>query len=150
QTLPAPGSELGGDYAVTSEPGAQLDFAFNGQRVEIIYAQGPDQGQWAVLLDGEPVPDVDSGAPLVIDAYNPTLRFDLRQSVQAAASGEHTLSLVNAGQGPGSQGTGMAIGGVSVLPGVRQSNLGLIIGLIAGLEAIGLALAFLFGPALFS
>ena len=37
-----------------------------------------------------------------------------------------------------------------MLPGARQSNLGIILGLILALEALGLLLAFLVGPRFFS
>jgi MFS transporter, UMF1 family len=65
--------------------------------------------------------------------------------------GEHTLSIINSGESsPASAGNVMSVASLEVLSPVRQSNLLLIVGLLAGLQVIGLALALLFGPLLFS
>jgi len=58
---------------------------------------------------------------------------------------------VNTGQrNPQSQGTLIGLGAVEVLPPARQSNLGIIIVMIAAVEVVGLLLSWLFGRALFS
>lgn len=148
-----PAEELGGrsgeDYFFTAQPGAGYQVSFNGQQVEFVYSSGPDGGIWAVSLDGQPLVEAESGQPLTIDAYHPTVRYEVSSRVRAEAPGEHTLQLVNTGEkNPASRGTSLSLARVEVLPGERRSNLGLIIGLIAGLEALGLALAGLFGRAL--
>jgi UMF1 family MFS transporter len=47
------------------------------------------------------------------------------------------------------QGTVMALAQVKVLPPIRKSNLGVVLGLVVALEAIGLLLAWLLGRPLF-
>ncbi len=137
-------------YATTAEPGARADLAFNGQKVEMIYSTGPDRGIWAVEIDGEPLIDDETGGPLTINGYNETVRYGVRTKLQAGAPGVHTLSLINTGtKDAKSQGTVMALAQVSVLPPIRKSNLGVVIGLVVALEAIGFALAWLLGKPLF-
>ncbi len=138
-------------YAVTSEPAARYDFAFNGQKVEITYSVGPDHGIWAVEMDGRPFVDEDTGEPLMIEAHSATVRYGVQRTLVAEEPGEHTLSLINTGdRAPDSSGTVMSLAQVEVLSPIRQSNLGLIIGAIIGLELIGAALARLLGRPLFS
>lgn len=144
------GTESDGQYREASETGARLDFPYNGQKVRLIYSTGPDRGILAVEIDGRPALNPD-GDPLVIDAYSPTVRYEASQTLNAEQAGAHVLTLVNtAGRNPQSSGSLISVGGLEVLPGVRQSNLGLIIGLVVLVEAICLGLAFLLGKALFS
>jgi len=155
QRLTVPARIVGADNDVplnqSSQPGARMDFPYNGQRVQVTHSMGPDYGIWEVLMDGQPLPDPDTGQPALIDAYNPTLRYDVSQTFQASQPGEHTLSLVNSQQNsPDSQDHVMALTALEVLPGIRSSNLGLIIALILGLELVGLAISFLLGPLLFT
>jgi UMF1 family MFS transporter len=104
-----------------------------------------------VELDGQPLLDADTRKPLEIDAYHPTLRYGETETFLAPAPGEHRLSLVNSGRKhPDSLGTVMGVAALEVLPGLRRSSLGMIIGLIVVVELIGLALSFLLGRALFS
>jgi UMF1 family MFS transporter len=73
------------------------------------------------------------------------------ESFSAERAGEHTLTLVNTGdKDTNSQGTRMTLAQVNILPPVRQSNLGLILGVLIGLQLIGLVLALLLGTKLFS
>jgi UMF1 family MFS transporter len=137
-------------HAVAGEAGARLDLAFYGQRVEVTYSMGPDHGIWAVELDGQPLLDKDTGKPLTLDGYNPTVRYGVRSTFQAASPGEHVLSLVNTGTtDPSSDGTVLSLAQAEILPPIRQSNLGLIIGLILGLELVGAAFAWLLGQRIF-
>jgi len=137
-------------YVTTAEPGARAELAFNGQKVELIYSTGPDRGIWAVEIDGKPLIDDETGGPLTINAYNATVRYGVRTTLQADAPGVHTLSLINTGDKDAkSQGTTMALAQVSVLPPIRKSNLGVVIGLVVAVEAIGFALAWLLGRPLF-
>ncbi len=150
QTVTVSGREAGSDqdiiYRQADAQGAQVSFAFNGQQVEIFYRAGPDGGIWAVLMDGQPLLDPDSGEPLEIDSYNPTVRYGVRYSLQADAPGEHTLTLVNTGRAnPQSQGTVISLAQLNVLPPLRQSNLGAVIGMLFGLQLVSLAFAWLFG-----
>ena len=147
--------ELGGTedevYAVTDEPGASYDVSFNGQKVELAYSIGPDRGVWAVEMDGQPLMDEDTGEPLTIDGYNGTVRYGVRRSLQAEQPGTHVLSLRNTGEmNESAQGTLMTLARVEVLPPIRQSNLLMILGILVGVEAVGLVFALLVGRPLFS
>jgi UMF1 family MFS transporter len=147
--------ELGGaedeTYAVTDEPGARYDVSFNGQEVELTYSIGPDRGVWAVEMDGQPLIDEDTGEPLTIDGYNGTVRYGVRHSLQAEQPGPHVLSLRNTGESQeSSEGILMTFASVEVLPPIRQSNLLLILGILVGVEVVGLVFALLVGRQLFS
>lgn len=145
------GDEASAEYRSTSDPGASYQIEFNGQQVEVVYSTGPDHGVWSVHLDGQPYLDEDTGEPVTIDAYNPTVRYGVSQTFTAESSGVHTLTVINTGdRNPQSQGTVMSIARLSILPPLRASNLGLIIGLIVAVEVVGLLLSLLLGPALFS
>ena len=151
----APGRLFSGgkdvSYASTQEVGAGYSFIFNGEKVRLVYSQGSDYGTWAVMLDSKPALDPDSGKPLVIDAYNPTQRYEISTTIEAGSAGEHTLSLVNTDQpNPSSQGTRMTLASLEVLPATRRSNLGVVIGLIVALQLVSLSLAWLLGGRLFS
>jgi UMF1 family MFS transporter len=138
-------------YQTSSEPGATYTLAFNGQKVDIFYSTGPDRGIWAVQIDGQPAIDPDTGKPLEIDAYSPTVRYGVRQTLQADAPGEHVLTVVNTGNtNAASSGTLLTVGQVEVLPPIRQSSLPVIIALILAMEAVCLLLAWLLGWPLFS
>ena len=150
-----PGRVLGSDqdvvYGSVMMPGSNLEFPFNGQGIEITYALGPDFGIWTLELDGAPVIDADTDASLTVNGYNSALRYGESLTVKADQPGEHILVLIPSDQkDAASTGSKMSVASLRVLPGQRQSNLLLIIGLIAGIEVIGLGLAFLLGPALFS
>jgi UMF1 family MFS transporter len=137
-------------YAWTSAARSSINFPFNGQKVKITYSTGPDHGIWDVEMDGQPILDKNN-KPTEIDAYHSNLRYGETVAFTAPTPGEHVLTLINSGRAnSASRGTTVGIASVKVLPGIRQSNLGVIIGLIAGVEILGLALAWLFGKALFS
>jgi len=153
ETVPARvlGTDEPAVYATATGPGAGYEFRFNGQKVSLTYSSGPDRGVWGVALDGQPLLDPDSNQQLQIDAYNPSVRYGETFSFQADRPGEHVLSIVSLDEhNPASQGYRITLAAITVLPGIRQSNLGLIIGIIVVIELVGLLLAFLFGKALFS
>ena len=138
-------------YRISTDPGASYQVVFNGQEVVITYSSGPEHGRWMVELNGLPYLDEETRAPLLIDAYNPTIRYGVRQAVTAAQPGEHIISLTNTGtRNPASAGNLITLNQVEVSPPTRQSNLGLIIAALFGLELIGLTLALLLGRPLFS
>jgi hypothetical protein len=150
-----PANEIGESKSATlqasDEAAASIEVPFNGQRVSVTYTLGPDHGFWIVQMDGQPLLDPDNNQPVTIDAYNPTLRYGVSQTFQAETPGEHVLKVVNTDQrNPASQGNRMTVMEIKVLPGIRQSSLGLIIGLIVMVEAIGLLLSWLLGGRLFS
>jgi MFS transporter, UMF1 family len=154
QTETIPAARAGEDqdtiYAWTSAVRTRFDFPFNGQKVQITYSGGPTYGIWDVEMDGQPLLDKEN-KPVEIDAYYKNQRYGETYEITASAPGEHVLTLINSGRkNVSSTGTIVGIASVKVLPGIRQSNLGVIIGLIAGIEILGLALAWLFGNPLFS
>ncbi len=137
-------------YRTNIESGVRLDFAFNGQKIELIYSIGPDHGIWALEIDGQPLKEKD-GELFLINCYNTSLRYENKTALLTETAGEHILSLINRyNRDPRSQGTKLSISRIIVLPPLRQSNLGIIIGLIFGLELFCIILAFLLGPVLFS
>jgi MFS-type transporter involved in bile tolerance (Atg22 family) len=155
ETSRVPADILGTDrdaaYATSSDPGAVLEMRYNGQNLQLTYSTGPDHGIWAVELDGEPAIDPDSGDTLRINAYNPTVRYEVSTTVQAGAAGEHLLRLINTGEkDPASQGYIITVSQLEVLPPLRQSNLGMIIGMILAVEILGLLFAYVLGKPLFS
>ena len=155
QTALVPGELLGtveaAPYAITDQAGAVFEVRYYGQNAQITYSSGPDRGRWVVELDGEPVVDPNNGAPLSIDGYNPTIRYELNQQIPSQAPGEHVLRLINTGEkNLASSGAVMSIGRFEVLPPLRKSNLMLILALILGVELVGLLLSSLFGRAAFS
>jgi MFS family permease len=145
------GSKADEIYAQSQDTDASVVFKFNGQKARITYSQGPDHGIWAVFIDDQPIFDENSSGPLRIDAYNPTVRYEVSTTVQADTPGEHTLTLVNTAQtNAKSSGSLISLYAIEVLPAIRQGNLIYIIGLILMLEIVGLLLAILFGKMLFS
>jgi UMF1 family MFS transporter len=153
RTIPASQLGAGQDqvYQFASAPGDSYSFSYNGQKVEITFSMGPDHGMWMVLLDGQPYLDPETGEPLTIDAYHPTIRYETSQTIQAEQPGEHLLEIASLPEkNPQSQGYVISLASIEVLPGIRQSNLGLILGLVVLVEIVGLIFALLFGKILFS
>jgi MFS family permease len=145
------GSDNNADYMVAAQPGSRLDLAFNGQQVEVLYSIGPDHGIWNVLVDGKTVIDEETGEPLVIDAYNDTVRYDVSQAISAETAGKHELTLNNTpDESSPSRRYVISVRSLEVLPPLRESNLGIIVGIILAVEAVGLGLAALLGKPLFS
>ncbi len=137
-------------YSTTSDPGGRLDFPFNGQVLRLTISNGPDHGQWLVEMDGMTILN-DEQQPVIIDAYSPTVRYDVVEEFRAAEEGEHVLSLVNTGQAnPDSSGTVMSLAQIEVRPPLRSSNLGAIVGLILALQVIGGLFAYFLGPRFFA
>ena len=152
-TIPADqtGTETDMLLSGTNEAGATAELAFNGERVEVTYSLGPNHGIWAVLIDGQPLPDEEGGGEIQIDAFNPTLRYGVSETFQAPEPGEHSLTMVNTGErNPDSQGNLITFSSLEVLPGERQSNLGAILGIILVVELFGLGISYLLGPILFT
>jgi MFS transporter, UMF1 family len=136
---------------VSNDPAAAYELPFNGQRVRLTFSRGPEQGAWAVFIDDQPAIDPDTQGPLVIDAFNRTIRYDVTANVRAAQPGEHVLRIVNSDQrNPESQGSQITLATAEVLPPERNSNLGMVIGMVVATVLVCLVLALLFGKLLFS
>ena len=138
-------ADLAATYATTDDDNGRLDLAFNGQAIEITHSMGPDHGSWAVEIDGQPVLDED-GNPVIIDANQPTVRYDVTQIFQAEEEGKHVLSLINTATGNNSL---ISVAQVEVLPPLRTSSLPSIIGILLIVQAVAAVFAFLFGPRFF-
>jgi UMF1 family MFS transporter len=137
-------------YAFSMQEGAIVRLPFNGQPVEVTYSTGPDRGIWAVFIDEQPLLDVNN-EPVSIDGYSPTVRYEITREFVADSEGEHTLTLFNSSErNPESTGTTISVSQFEVLPPLRTSNLVAVLGLLLGLQLIGLLFAFLAGPPLFS
>ena len=130
-------------YQTTSSPGSKVVVRFNGQSVDLTYSVGPDHGVWQVLLDGQPLLDKD-GTPVTVDARSELLRYGETTTITAASPGEHELALVNGESGA------MAIQGIEVLKPDRADNLGAILGIVVGLQVLGILFAALLGRPIFS
>ena len=141
-----PAETIGADQDLvlqtSADPSAAYELPFNGQSVRLTFSRGPDHGIWAVFIDGQPAIDPDTQEPLIIDAYNRTARYDVNATVRADNPGEHMLRVANSGErNPESQGAQITLATAEVLPPERQSNLGLVIGMVlaagAGLPGPG-------------
>jgi len=147
------GTGKNGIYKHTGESGARCELLFNGEQVEITYSLGPDRGAWKVEVDGQPLLDKKTGRPLLVEGHSPTERYGERITLRAGGAGKHRLSLVNQtgpGGKEGGRGNLLSLGGIKVLPAIRKSRLDLIIGLVTGIQVLGLILSYLLGPLLFS
>jgi UMF1 family MFS transporter len=150
-----PADEIGAEadvlYWISTAAGARYDLPFNGQQVEVIYSTGPDHGIWSVEIDGQPFYEPRASEPLTINAYNSTIRYGVTKKILAAEPGAHTLSLVNSGEkDERSQGTALTVAQVEVLPPLREGNLGVVLGIILGVEVLGILFALLTGRPFFS
>jgi MFS-type transporter involved in bile tolerance (Atg22 family) len=152
ESLPTAGSRAqeSTQYLISSEPGSEINLEYNGQNLEIIYTTGPDFGMMEVEIDGEPLLD-ESGESIMLDAYNPTTRYGVRGTLEVPEPGRHRISfIVSESNNPNSHGTRLAIASANILPPLRKSNLGIIIGLVFAVQIVGLVLSYLLGPGLFS
>ncbi|MGJ3239603.1 MAG: MFS transporter [Anaerolineae bacterium] len=135
-------------YAETTMPEAEYRFGFNGQNLALTYAVRPDGGIINVLVDGEPLiaGEGDEAQPFTIDTYNDTVRYNDTVTIALPEPGQYTITLRN-DPAPNSEsaGTAIAIASIEVLPPVRVNDLALIIGVLFGLQAIGVLFAWLTG-----
>jgi MFS family permease len=93
-----------------------------------------------------PLLDEETGEPVRVDAYSPTIRYVETEVFRADGPGEHLLTISNTGEtNPASSGQVISLGGVEVLPPVRQSSLPLIIGMIVVVQIVGGVFALVFG-----
>ena len=157
QTATIPAATLGTDsdavYIHSAETGAQFDFPFNGQDVTLTHSIGPDHGRWEVLLDGAPIMtegEDDQQIPLVIDAYSPTTRYGVAQTISADEPGQHTLTLRATDPNPDSTGSVISVTQLDVLTPVSQSSLPIILGAVIATQLVGLAFAYLIGQHIFA
>ena len=127
-------------YGTSEGSAAVAELEYNGQKVEVTHSTGPDYGVWVVEVDGSAV--IEDDEPVEIDADNETVRYGVRTTIDAGTAGVHTLT-IRAPEGV------ISIGEFEVLPPVRSSNLGMILGSLLVVEVVGLALVSLFGKQLF-
>lgn len=138
-------------YVTADQQGAHIEFPFNGQEVVLQHSVGPAHGIWAIEVDGAPLLDAETGEVVVIDGYNATPRYNESVQLDVVTPGVHTLTLLNTGdRNPNSSGTLMAVHQLKVLPPKRAGNLGVILGMIAAMELVGLVFALITGRKLFA
>ncbi len=115
-------------------------FRWNGQSIEVTHDAGPDHGDIAVLIDGDPFVD-DDGELFVIDTDNPTDRTGETEVIELDEAGGHivTLQLIT--------GTGdrFRIESIDVLPPPRTSSIPTILVLVVAVQLLAAALAAIIG-----
>ena len=113
----------------------------------------PDRGVLEFEVDGQPLTEIDEDdegneieIPLVLDMYSETVRYNVTETIDVGEPGQHTLILRPSDEmNPDSSGDTIAIASVQVLEPLRKSNLIAILGILAGLEVLGIGFAILFG-----
>lgn len=155
QTLVIPANQIGGKldkpYSVADTAGSYFEFSYNGQKVALTYSTGPDQGIWAIEIDGRPLLDSENGKPIMINAYSPTVRYEATQMFTAPDAGGHILRVLSAPEkDSNSLGYKISLASIEVLPAIRKSNLGIILSSILAIELVGVLLSLLVGKLLFT
>lgn len=153
ETIPAAITGTADDviYATNADVGSRSQFIFNGHTVEVTYAARPDGGRVQFFLDGQPYLPEGETEPLIVDTYNPTVRYGEVVTIVAAEAGRHVLDFEIVGAGsPDSAGSAVSIAQIEVLPPERASSLPLIIGVLLAVQALGAVFAFVFGRRLFT
>lgn len=135
-------------YITSGESDATNSFTFNGQNLVLTYRSSPDGGVMGFTVDGEPltiVEDDESEIPVVVDTYHETVRYGETLTLELPTAGNHTLEIVNISDSvETAQGDTIAFTQIEVQPPSRVSNLPVIIGLLIGVEILGLLYAFTF------
>jgi len=135
-------------YTETTSPDAEYNFAFNGQNLELTYAVSPDGGTIDVLVDGAPLMVGDEGEEeaFTINTYSETVRYNDTAEILLPEPGQYTITLRNSDTADeASSGTRLAISQLEVEKPVRVNSLGSIIGILVGLQVVGVVFAFIFG-----
>jgi len=142
------------EYVRQDIVGTVFSVSVNGQDFDITHDVGPDRGQVAVLIDGQLLMEADEDedgneieVPVIIDMYAPTLRFNEVTTIERPVDGDEiTLGLeILEEANVDSTGTMIGIANVSVLPAKRENSLPTVIGLLFGLQIIGVIFAVAFG-----
>lgn len=139
-------------YVTTTENNAGYQFTFNGQNLVLTYRISPDGGVMAVNVDGAPLTYTETDAdgndiaiPLTIDTYHITSRYGETVTLELPDSGTHTIDIINVSQQTETaQGNTIALTSVEVQAPVRQSDLPTIIGILIGIQIVGLIFAVIF------
>ncbi|MEZ5377350.1 MAG: MFS transporter [Acidimicrobiales bacterium] len=113
-----------------------VTFRWNGQSVEITHDAGPDHGDIAVLVDGNPLVD-DDGELFVIDTDNPTDRTGETEVIELDEAGSHQLTL----QLISGSGERFRIESIEVLPPPRSSSIPTILVLILVSQVLAVVVA---------
>ncbi len=131
------------NYSTTDELNASQTFMFNGKNLELSYRMSPDGGVIGFLVDGQALNDED-GSRVIIDTYNPTIRYEETATLELPEAGQRQLEIINISEpAEAARGKRIALRAVEVQPPARQSSLPTIIGIIIGVEILALLFAFL-------
>ena len=128
-------------YLTADQANASQTLMFNGKNLELSYRMSPDGGIIGFLMNGQTLTDED-GAPVIIDTYSPTARYEETETIELPAAGQHRIEIVSVSdQAEG--GSAIALSRVEVQTAERQSSLPIIVGILVVFEALALFLAFL-------
>ena len=131
------------NYFTTDELNASQTFMFNGKNLELSYRMSPDGGVIGFLVDGQALNNED-GSRVIIDTYNPTIRYEETATLELPEAGQRQIEIINISeQAEAAQSKRIALGAVEVQAPGRQSSLPTIIGIIIGFEILALLFAFL-------
>jgi len=139
-------------YVATEEANANYRFTFNGQNLILTYRISPDGGVIGVNVDDVPLTITEADAdgnditiPLTIDTYNLTTRYDERVTLELPSAGNQTVEIINiSDQVDTAQGNLIAFTTLEVQVPIRQSSLPTIIGILIGIQIVGLIFAMVF------
>ena len=131
------------NYLTADQANASQTLMFNGKNLELSYRMSPDGGVIGFLMNGQTLTDED-GAPITIDTYSPTARYEETETIELPAAGQHRLEIINVSdQAEGARGGAIALSRVEVQTAERQSSLPTIVGILVVFETLALLLAFL-------
>ncbi len=121
------------DLDTSSSP---VSFDWTGQSVEVTHETGPNHGDIAVIVDGDPLVD-DDGDLFVIDGSNPTERSGETETIELDAPGDHrlTLRLVSG------TGNDFGIESIEILPPPRSSSIPRILAIIGATQLAAVLIA---------
>ncbi len=123
----------------TRASAAPTSFDWSGRSLEITYDAGPAVADVSLRVDGEAWLDDDGDVVLLGDGE--VARTGEAIVIDPGAAGEHTIEFVTVGQAAFAP-----VAEVEILPPPRESNLGLIIALILGVQVVAGLFAFAAGP----
>ncbi len=140
------------NYITTDASDASQQFTFNGQNLTLTYRIAPDGGVIGFVIDGQLLTTTstdDDGneteTPVTIDTYNETVRYGETFLIELPESGNQMIEIVNVSDSTDTaQGDVIALTHITVEPPFRQSSLPVVIGLLIGIEIIGIIFAFVF------
>ncbi|MFN8527180.1 MAG: MFS transporter [Anaerolineae bacterium] len=144
-------------YASISEmspEGSESQFMFTGKTVELTYALHPDGGILHLSLIPDPLYEFSTEVEPVeldLDTYGETIRYGETVEISGTEPGQYILNFRSTGEhSTESSGSVISIAQFRVLEPERENSLPIILGLLLGVQAIGVVFAFIAGKPLFT